>query len=89
MKALFARVGTPILSRYNVIEEVHEKLTMLLDKLPKLVPKYTRTIKPVGILRGSSCKLLNWLGNRQVVATGEIESTNPEVKVHHMVLDPD
>jgi hypothetical protein len=46
-------------------------------------------VKPVGILRGSSCKLLNWLGNRQVVATGEIESTNPEVKVHHMVLDPD
>ncbi|RXI07201.1 hypothetical protein DVH24_026337 [Malus domestica] len=36
MRALLARVGTPILSRYNVIEEVHEKLMMLLDKLPKL-----------------------------------------------------
>ncbi|CAN6562584.1 unnamed protein product [Malus baccata var. baccata] len=33
--------------------------------------------------------LLNWLENGKVVATGEIESTNPEVKVHHMVLGPD
>ncbi|KAM2385581.1 hypothetical protein ACFX1X_038155 [Malus domestica] len=46
-------------------------------------------LQPVGILRGSSCKLLNWLRNGQVVATGEIESTNPEAKGHHMVLGPD
>ncbi|KAM2034988.1 hypothetical protein EV2_039018 [Malus domestica] len=51
--------------------------------------KATSQLQPVGILRGSSCKLLNWLGNGQVVATGEIESTNPEAKVHHMVLGPD
>ncbi|KAM1857600.1 hypothetical protein ACFX14_007691 [Malus domestica] len=50
--------------------------------------KATSQLQPVGILRGSSCKLLNWLGNGQVVATGEIESTNPEAKVHHMVLGP-
>ncbi|KAM1464975.1 hypothetical protein ACFX15_042901 [Malus domestica] len=51
--------------------------------------KASSQLQPVGILRGSSCKLLNWLGNGQVVATGEIESTNPEAKVHHMVLGPD
>ncbi|KAM1284909.1 hypothetical protein ACFX2J_027546 [Malus domestica] len=51
--------------------------------------KATSQLQPVGILRGSSCKLLNWLRNGQVVATGEIESTNPEAKVHHMVLGPD
>ncbi|CAN6551162.1 unnamed protein product [Malus baccata var. baccata] len=51
--------------------------------------KATSQLQPVGILRGSSCKLLNWLGNGQVVATGEIESTNPKAKVHHMVLGPD
>ncbi|RXH87465.1 hypothetical protein DVH24_034365 [Malus domestica] len=51
--------------------------------------KATSQLQPVGILRGSSCKLLNWLGNGQVVATGEIESTNPEAKVHHMVLGLD
>ncbi|KAM2116436.1 hypothetical protein ACFX1R_010121 [Malus domestica] len=50
--------------------------------------KATSQLQSVGILRGSSCKLLNWLGNGQVVATGEIESTNPEAKVHHMVLGP-
>ncbi|KAM1262647.1 hypothetical protein ACFX2G_028362 [Malus domestica] len=33
--------------------------------------------------------LLNWLRNGQVVAIREIESTNPEAKVHHMVLGPD
>ncbi|KAM2616320.1 hypothetical protein TB2_030735 [Malus domestica] len=50
--------------------------------------KASSQLQPVGILRGSSCKLLNWLRNGQVVATGEIESTNPEAKVHHMVLGP-
>ncbi|RXI03054.1 hypothetical protein DVH24_003132 [Malus domestica] len=50
--------------------------------------KATSQLQLVGILQGSSCKLLNWLENGQVVATGEIESTNPEAKVHHMVLGP-
>ncbi|CAN6545213.1 unnamed protein product [Malus baccata var. baccata] len=37
----------------------------------------------------ATSQLLNWLRNGQVVATGEIESTNPEAKVHHMVLGLD
>ncbi|CAN6694347.1 unnamed protein product [Malus baccata var. baccata] len=38
--------------------------------------KATSQLQLVGILRGSSCKLLNWLENGQVA------------KVHHMVLGP-
>ncbi|XP_050108360.1 uncharacterized protein LOC126587367 isoform X2 [Malus sylvestris] len=62
------------------------------DEVPRIFKDklwVAEKLQPVGILRGSSCKLLNWLRNGQVVATGEIESTNPEAKVHHMVLGPD
>ncbi|KAM1717763.1 hypothetical protein ACFX11_025560 [Malus domestica] len=67
--------SSPNIERYNIKRKEGSKAISQLQL--------------VGILRGSSCKLLNWLGNGQVVATGEIESTNPDAKVHRMVLGPD
>ncbi|KAL5757663.1 hypothetical protein ACOSP7_020274 [Xanthoceras sorbifolium] len=39
--------------------------------------------------KGKKCKLLHWIGSGEVVAEAEIECTNPQTLVHHMILGPD
>ncbi|KAL5732386.1 hypothetical protein ACOSQ2_032078 [Xanthoceras sorbifolium] len=39
--------------------------------------------------KGKKCKLLHWMGNGEVVAEVEIDCTDPQAMVHHMILGPD
>ncbi|KAL5824510.1 hypothetical protein ACOSQ3_020573 [Xanthoceras sorbifolium] len=39
--------------------------------------------------KGKKCKLLHWIGSGEVMAEAEIECTNPQTLVHHMILGPD
>ncbi|KAL5733242.1 hypothetical protein ACOSQ2_032934 [Xanthoceras sorbifolium] len=38
---------------------------------------------------GKKCKLLHWIGSGEIVVETEIECTDPQTSVHHMVLGPD
>ena len=40
-------------------------------------------------LANASCKLLHWVGTREVVANAQIESTDQQSLVHHQILGPD
>ncbi|KAL5857422.1 hypothetical protein ACOSQ3_004880 [Xanthoceras sorbifolium] len=39
--------------------------------------------------KGKKCKLLNWIGNGEVVDEAEVNCTDPHATVHHMSLGPD
>ncbi|TXG57816.1 hypothetical protein EZV62_015645 [Acer yangbiense] len=39
--------------------------------------------------KGTKCKLLHWIGNRQILAKVEIDCTDPQSSVHHKILGPD
>lgn len=43
---------------------------------------------PTTLSNGDTCKLLNWLGNGEVIAKGMIAATNLEALVHHVPLGP-
>ncbi|KAL5779864.1 hypothetical protein ACOSQ2_010601 [Xanthoceras sorbifolium] len=38
---------------------------------------------------GKKCKLLHWMGNGEVVAETEVDCTDPQAMVHHMILGAD
>ena len=40
-------------------------------------------------LANATCKLLNWLGIGKVLANAQIESTYPQLLVHHKMLGSD
>ncbi|KAL5800005.1 hypothetical protein ACOSQ4_032889 [Xanthoceras sorbifolium] len=46
-------------------------------------------LKNVLVVLGKKCKLLHWIGSGEIVAETEIECTDPQTSVHHMVLGPD
>ncbi|KAH7576546.1 hypothetical protein JRO89_XS01G0104900 [Xanthoceras sorbifolium] len=39
--------------------------------------------------KGKKCKLLHWMGNGEVVAEAEVDCTDPQAVVHHMILGSD
>ncbi|KAL5861583.1 hypothetical protein ACOSQ4_002879 [Xanthoceras sorbifolium] len=41
------------------------------------------------VLSGKKCKLLHWMGNGEVVAEAEVDCTDPQAVVHHMILGSD
>ncbi|XP_073278942.1 uncharacterized protein [Primulina huaijiensis] len=45
-----------------------------------------RNVSPGDIRANTKCKLLHWCADELVVAEGRIASTDPNTKVHHVVL---
>ncbi|XP_075485453.1 uncharacterized protein LOC142525160 isoform X3 [Primulina tabacum] len=74
---------------HNLQQEMQEMKSMFLQSMRQQNQQEQSNLKNVScgdICANSKCKLLNWSVDGLVVAKGRIASTDPNTKVHHIVL---
>ncbi|KAL5821595.1 hypothetical protein ACOSQ3_023477 [Xanthoceras sorbifolium] len=82
------RLTSSSLHQVNVSDFVHSNNIFIYSQ--KNTCFFGRdNIQILHLKRVKKCKLLHWIGSGEVVAEAEIECTNPQTLVHHMILGPD
>ncbi|XP_073029683.1 uncharacterized protein [Primulina eburnea] len=74
---------------HNLQQEIQEMKSMFLQSMRQQNQQEQSNLKKVScgdICPNSKCKLLDWSVDELVVAEGRIASTDPNTKVHHVVL---